>query len=83
MTDSLLQKIEDRVVMLLDELERLRKETRQLKQENTFLKAEHGNHTKKLQGLISLLDVLEVTDNRISFSDELESMQDKEDIAMC
>lgn len=59
MTDNLLQKLEERMMTLLAELESLRKETNRLKQENHDLKGEYGNHIKKLQGLVSLLDSLD------------------------
>lgn len=60
MTDNLLQTVEEKVMSLLTELESLRKELSQAKQENAQLKSEKVNHTQKLQGLISLLDTLDV-----------------------
>ena len=61
MTDNLLQKLEERMMTLLAELENLRKETHQLKQENHNLKAEYSSHIKKLQNLVSILDSLDGT----------------------
>ena len=61
MTDNFLHKLEEKVMILLTELEVLRKDYAQLQQENAHLKAEKQNHAKKLQGLISLLDSLEGT----------------------
>lgn len=59
MTDNLLQKLEERMMTLLAELENLRKETSRLRQENHNLKTEHSDHIKKLQSLVSLLDSLD------------------------
>ncbi len=61
MTDHILQTLEEKMMLLLTELEDLRKETRRLKQDNAALKAEHELHSNKLQGLISLLDAFEAT----------------------
>lgn len=59
MTDNLLQKLEERMMTLLAELENLRKETTRLKQENQNLKTEYNSHIKKLQNLVSILDSLD------------------------
>ena len=59
MTESLLQKIEDKVLLLLAEITNLRQEIAHLKQENLELKSEQGSHSSKLEELISLLDILE------------------------
>jgi len=59
MTDNLLQTLEEKMMTLLAELENLRSETSRLRQENQQIKTEYGNHMKKLQGVISLLDSLE------------------------
>jgi regulator of replication initiation timing len=80
MTDNFLQKLEEKVMVLLTELEVLRKEHTQLKQENANLKLEKQNHAKKLQGLISLLDSLEATVEDPSHV-ELELIQGKEEYA--
>lgn len=80
MTDNFLQKLEEKVMVLLTELEALRKDHYQLKQENANLKAEKHNHAKKLQGLISLLDSLEATTEE-SAHIELELIQGKEEYA--
>jgi FtsZ-binding cell division protein ZapB len=77
MTDNFLQKLEEKVMVLLAELEVLRKEHSQLKQENAHLKAEQQNHAKKLQALISLLDSLEATTEE-STPIELELIQAEE-----
>ena len=65
MTDNFLHKLEEKVMVLLTELETLRKELQHLRQENTYLKAEQQNYTKKLQGLVSLLDSLDITESGI------------------
>ena len=57
MTDSLMQKLEEKVMSLVTELEVLRRELHQLRQENSAFKAERNHHTQKL---ISLLDALDV-----------------------
>ena len=56
MTDSLLQKLEERLLALVAELDGLRKGLNLLKQENSILKTEKLNSTKRLQELISLLE---------------------------
>lgn len=61
MTDNLLQMLEEKMMTLLSELEVLRRELGNAKQENAALKAAQADHTKKLQGLISLLDALDET----------------------
>ena len=59
MTDNLLQKLEEKMMVLLTELESLRRETVCLRQENNHLKAEYNHHTKKLQDLLLLLDCVD------------------------
>lgn len=56
MTENLLHKLEEKMVMLISEVEELRIEIQHLNHENSSLKAERENHAKKLQDLISLLD---------------------------
>lgn len=56
MTDTLLYKIEEKVMVLVTELEEMRKEMHRIKQENTQLKTEKAGYAQKLQGLISLLE---------------------------
>ena len=58
MTENLLQKLEEKAMLLLSELEMLRNETQQLKKENTLLKLERESSIRKLQELISALDTL-------------------------
>jgi len=77
MTDSLLQKVEDKVMHLLAELDILRKEILQLKQDNVSLRAERTDHNKKLQGLISLLDMLDFSEHA-HVSNDLSTLQTQE-----
>lgn len=61
MTDNLLYALEEKIVTLLSELENLRQENQRIKQENGILKSSQLEYTRKLQGLIALLDSLEET----------------------
>jgi regulator of replication initiation timing len=56
MTENLLQKLEEKTMTILVELEKLRAELKQLKHENFSLKTEKENSTRKLQDLVSVLD---------------------------
>jgi len=80
MTDNILQKLEEKVMLLLTELEGLREELGQLRQENAQFRAEKMTYTKKLQALVSLLDSLEVTDESANVS-TLEVLQGQEEYA--
>jgi regulator of replication initiation timing len=68
MADNLLQKIEERVLALLNELEGMRSEIIKLRSENAILRDDHGTHVEKLQGLITLLDVLDYSDSHAADS---------------
>ncbi len=70
MTDILLQKIEERVVTLLGQLEVMRNEVARLRHENAVLREDQGDHTKKLQELITLLDVLEGAEGHSSVNQD-------------
>lgn len=61
MTDHLIQKLEEKTMSILAELELLRREILQLRQENNTLKSEKMNSTKKLEELISSLNLFDVT----------------------
>ena len=61
MTENLLQHVEEKVMHLVMELENLRKEIGQLRQENAAMKMEKNNYAQKMQGLISLLDTIDST----------------------
>lgn len=69
MSDNLLQKIEERVLTLLGQLEVMRNEIVRLRHENAILREDQGDHTKKLQELISLLDVLEGAEGHVASQD--------------
>jgi len=85
MTDNFLQKLEEKVMILLTELEDLRFTVQQLKEEKANLEIEKFNYTQKLQGLITLLDsVDDATEESVVPSQntyELEAMQGPEEYA--
>lgn len=62
MMESLVHQLEEKVMVLVNELEHIRNDLRQAKLENTALKAEKNNHAKKLQTLISMIEKLDVMD---------------------
>jgi regulator of replication initiation timing len=63
MSETLLQKLEEKMMMVLAEVEVSRSEISRLSQENAVLKAERENNSQKLHGLISLLDTMNLVDN--------------------
>lgn len=63
MTENLLLKLEEKTMILLSEVEDLRKQVQFISQENTALKMEKETHSRKLQDLIGLLDTVQVSDN--------------------
>ncbi|OGT60136.1 MAG: hypothetical protein A3E85_03540 [Gammaproteobacteria bacterium RIFCSPHIGHO2_12_FULL_45_12] len=69
MTENLLQKLEEKMMMLLSEVETLRKDLRMVLEVNASLKAERETHAKKLQDLLSLLDEVVVTEQVASKAD--------------
>lgn len=79
MTDNFLQKLEEKVMILLTELEAVRKELQQLRHENANLKADKASHAKKLQGLVALLDSLE-SDDEIMSSAELRVLNTHDEV---
>lgn len=62
MTENLLQKLEEKTMMLLSELETLRNEVQFLTKEITTLKLEKDGSMRKLQDLISVLDTISLND---------------------
>jgi hypothetical protein len=73
MTENLLQKLEEKMMMIVSELEDSRKEIQRLNevvertsQENTFLKIKYENDAKKVHELILLLDTLNSNDTLMS-----------------
>lgn len=77
MTENLLQKLEEKMLTLLSELENVRSELNRVKQENSYLRVEQANYSKKLQGLISLLES-DSNDMPSHEMQETESMQQGE-----
>ena len=79
MTDTLIQKLEEKVMMLVTELEDLRFEIQQLREENSSFKNEKARYTQKLQGLISMLDSVDAPASGFEpiagFALEMEAMQ--------
>ncbi len=80
MTDGLLQKLEEKLLALVQELDGLRKELNLRKQENSILKTEKFNYTKRLQELISLLEAQDKSGG--SFADNVESLHGAENEAV-
>ena len=75
MTENLLQKLEEKMVTLLMEIESLRTDVQKLQRENASLKEEKESNSSKLQDLISLLDSISENDNQIYF--DMDSAADK------
>lgn len=73
MTENLLQKLEEKMMLLLSELEDSRKEIEisrkeiaRLTKENELLLCEKVSHANKLQDLISLLDTIDLNEPLIA-----------------
>lgn len=76
MTENLLQKLEEKMMMLLSEVEELRKAVKHLNHENSTLKSEKekylhekANHERKLQELISLFDAVKTMESTMVGTD--------------
>lgn len=63
MTENLLQKLEEKMMALLSEVEDLRNEVARVTHENTTLKFERETNAEKLRGLISLMETVNPADN--------------------
>ncbi len=63
MTENILQKLEEKTMNILTEMERLRSELKHLKNENLSLRSEKENNSKKLQDLMALLDATSFADS--------------------
>lgn len=61
----LLIKLEEKMMMLISEVEDLRKENYRLNHENSSLKTERENSAKKIQEFLALLDAVNVVDNTL------------------
>lgn len=77
MTDNLLQKLEEKVLALVAELNALRKELNLLKQENSIFNTEKLDSSKHLQELISLLE----TRNKLDGSFAMQRVTEDQAIA--
>ena len=66
MTENLIQKLEEKMIVVLSELEHLRKELQRLNHENLSLKIEKETSGRKLQDLVSLLDSVHPVDSQIT-----------------
>lgn len=56
--ENLLHKLEEKMMTLLTEIEDARREIQHLSHENSLLRMDRENHSKKLTDLISLLDTV-------------------------
>lgn len=65
MTENLLQKLEEKMMALVTELEDLRNEVQRLHQENSVLRSERENNASKLQYLVSLMDAVNVVEKTV------------------
>lgn len=61
-----LQRLYEKMTMLLTEVEDSRAEIQRLNHENTLMRVERENHAKKLTDLISVLDSIHAADNMAS-----------------
>jgi regulator of replication initiation timing len=66
MTENLLQKLEEKMMMLLSEIESLRVEVVTVKRDNAALKIEREKSEERLRGIISLLDSVSMLDAPVS-----------------
>ena len=62
MTETLLHKLEEKMMIVLSEVETLRKEIKRLHEENAMFRHERDNNTSKLEGLVALFDTLGSTE---------------------
>lgn len=56
MTEILWQQLEDRIMILVSELEKTRSELKQVRQDYSALTGAQEHHSRKLQDLLALLD---------------------------
>lgn len=77
MTENLLYKLEEKVMVLLTEVEDLRQQVEQTKTENAFLKMEKEkyltdryNNERKLQDLLSLFEAVNAAPERPTLREE-------------
>ncbi len=67
LTENLLYKLEEKMMVLLTDAEGLRQQVQRLQTENAALKQEKDNHTRKLQDLVGLLDSVNATDQTVQY----------------
>ena len=75
MTENLLQKLEEKTMSVLGEVEELRKEVQHLQHENAALRNEKENNTRKLHDLISLLDTVAVNEAPVIYNANLSAVK--------
>ena len=63
LTENLLYKLEEKMMLLLSDAESMRQQIHRLQQENVALRQEKDGHTRKLQDLVSLLDSVHPVDH--------------------
>lgn len=88
MTEQLLQKLEEKMMLLLGEIEDLRKTVDKVNQENVVLKQENAgmkfdreNHSRKLEDLLSLLDTINTADMPLAAASGLSVVQPAQSVA--
>jgi regulator of replication initiation timing len=59
MTENLLLKLEEKMMVLLTEVEKLRSDVVILRQENSSLRSERESVEERLKGLVSLFDAVD------------------------
>lgn len=65
MTENLLEKLEEKMMLLLAELEDAHKEIHHLLQENNTFKQEKEKHSQKLADILSLLESAHVAEKTV------------------
>lgn len=63
LTENLLYKLEEKMMLLLSDAENMRQQIHRLQQENIALRQEKEGHTRKLQDLVSMLDSVASTEH--------------------
>jgi len=58
MTENLLQKLEEKMMLLLTEVEDSRREIQRLTHKNLLLEAQQDKYAEKISDLISILDTI-------------------------
>lgn len=70
LTENLLHKLEEKMMLVLTDAESLRQQVQSLQQENNALKQDKDNHARKLQDLVTLLDSVNPQEQPAPFSAE-------------